>query len=280
MNKTPEIKGPFSYSGNKYKIYKKHLSDIMCNFQKVHEPFLGSGACLYNSNSGGIGIDIDKNLIMLHNSLNDKNLLSLIENTYKNYFPSGRNKESYNKLRFDFNESYKINGTTIENVHLLHILIQLSFNSLLRFSKNGYNVPFGMKEVDFNRIKLHQQIVCDKDITFINGNYFDLDLNKIDKTNDVIYFDPPYIAAKFQYSGWKEDEEIKLLDYLDMLNNNGYKFILSNTFLHRGIENKYLIDWSKKYITKPINMQYNSWSASVTSVKHETNTIEVIIQNF
>lgn len=44
-----EIKGPFSYSGNKYRIYKSHLSEVMYKFENIHEPFLGSGACIYNS---------------------------------------------------------------------------------------------------------------------------------------------------------------------------------------------------------------------------------------
>lgn len=72
------IKGLFSYSGNKYKIYKSHLIDIIKKFDKVHEIFLGSGVCLYNSNRGGIGIDIDSNIISLHNSLFDENLIPKI----------------------------------------------------------------------------------------------------------------------------------------------------------------------------------------------------------
>jgi DNA adenine methylase Dam len=274
------IKGLFSYSGNKFRIYKSVLSNIMSEFKKIHEPFLGSGVCLYNSKDGGIGIDNDKNIIALHNSLFDENLIYKIKSTYDFYFKFGRNSESYYKLRDDFNESYRLVGTDVTNVHMLHLLVQLSFNSLLRFSKNGYNVPFGRKEADIKRIEVHQNIAFSKNIKFINGSYKDLELNSVDKKEDLIYLDPPYIASKFRYNGWNKKDELDLLNYLDELNSKGYKFLLSNTFKHRSEVNEDLIEWSKKYNIKNVKMTYNSWSASVSSVKYEDNTKEVIIYNF
>ena len=275
-----EIKGPFSYSGNKYKIYKSHLSNLMYKFDRVHEPFLGSGVCIYNSNNGGIGIDKDENVIALHNSLFDDNLIDKIKETYKNYFPKGRDKDCYMNLRKDFNKSYLKNKTGQENAHMLHLLVQLSFNSLLRFSKNGFNVPFGMKEVDITRIENHQKVLKSKNIEFKCGSYREIDLSKIDATKDVIYLDPPYIASKYQYGGWNKKDELELLDFLDMINLKGYKFILSNTFIHRKVVNEDLVEWSKKYKVKSINMSYNSWAAAVASVKSENDTQEVIITNF
>jgi DNA adenine methylase Dam len=275
-----QIKGPFSYSGNKYKIWKNYLKEIMSRFDNIHEPFLGSGVCLYNANVGGIGIDIDQNVISLHNSLYNPNLLFLIEETYEKYFKGVRNEKSYYELRNDFNKSFLVNGTTQDNVHLLHLLIQLSFNSLIRFSKKGYNVPFGRKKIDFERIKLHQNLVKEKKFTFLYGKYDDLDFCKVDKEKDLIYIDPPYIASKFQYGGWCTEDETILLKYIDKLNSNGFKFILSNTFSHRNIINKSLIDWSMKYEVKNIKTSYNSWTSSVSSVKYESETSEVLISNF
>jgi len=220
-----EIRGPFSYSGNKYRIWNKHLKDIFSNFNKIHEPFLGSGVCLYNSLNGGIGIDTDENVVALHNALSNVNLVKCMENTYAKYFETGRTKENYLKLRSTFNTDWKLNGINADNVHMLHLLIQLSFNSLLRFSKNGFNVPIGMKEVDFDRIRRHQQIFNTNNISIKQGNYSDLDLNKVDKDNDLIYVDPPYIASKFKYGGWEKEDEIKLLEYIDTRHNQGYKCV-------------------------------------------------------
>ena len=275
-----EIKGPFSYSGNKYKIMKAHLYDVISKYDKIHEPFLGSGVCLYNSNKGGIGIDADVNVIALHNSLKLEGLADSVNDCFLEYFPNGRNEEAYLKLRKDFNEDWKNNGTTNENAHMLHLLIQLSFNSLLRFSRNGYNVPFGRKEADIERIRKHQEISKNIDMSFINGTYSDLPLENVNKENDIIYLDPPYLASKFTYGGWNEPDEIKLLDWIDQLNEMGYKFILSNTLSHRGVKNQRLVEWCEKYIVKYIDKKYNAWAAAVGSVSYENETSEVIVSNF
>jgi DNA adenine methylase Dam len=275
-----EIKGPFSYSGNKYKIMKAHLYDIISKYDKIHEPFLGSGVCLYNSNKGGIGIDTDVNVIALHNSLKLDGLADSVNDCFLEYFPNGRNEEAYLKLRKDFNEDWKNNGTTNENAHMLHLLIQLSFNSLLRFSRNGYNVPFGRKEADIERIRKHQKISKNIDMSFINGTYSDLPLENVNKENDIIYLDPPYLASKFTYGGWNEPDEIKLLDWIDQLNEMGYKFILSNTLSHRGVKNQRLVEWCEKYTVKYIDKKYNAWAAAVGSVSYENETSEVIVSNF
>lgn len=275
-----EIKGPFSYSGNKYKIMKAHLYDVISKYDKIHEPFLGSGVCLYNSNKGGIGIDTDVNVIALHNSLKLEGLADSVNDCFLEYFPNGRNEEAYLKLRKDFNEDWKNNGTTNENAHMLHLLIQLSFNSLLRFSRNGYNVPFGRKEADIERIRKHQEISKNIDMSFINGTYSDLPLENVNKENDIIYLDPPYLASKFTYGGWNEPDEIKLLDWIDQLNEMDYKFILSNTLSHRGVKNQRLVEWCEKYTVKYIDKKYNAWAAAVGSVSYENETSEVIVSNF
>lgn len=261
-----EIKGPFSYSGNKYKIMKAHLYDHIKSANKIHEPFLGSGVCLYNSNGGGIGIDADPNVIALHNSMKSTDIADRVQEAYNHYFPNGRNEEAYLLLRSDFNTHWNNNGTNEDNVHLLHLLIQLGFNSLLRFSKRGFNVPFGRKEADIERIRRHSRICMEIQPQFILGKYSDLPLHMIDKDRDIIYLDPPYLASKFVYGGWNEPDEVGLLEWIDGLSNAGCKFILSNTFSHRGQTNNRLIDWSGKYNVKPISKTYNAWAAAVQSV--------------
>lgn len=275
------IKGPFSYSGNKYRIWNKYLSPVLKLYNRVHEPFVGSGVCMYNSNNGGNSIDIDPNVVALHNALNDSSLVDKVTECYNSYFKDSSDmKESFLSLRADFNNSYISAGcTNSSNVHMLYVLIQLSFNSLLRFGPNGYNVPYGAKEFDISRIQQHVDIVNNKDINVSLGSYSDLDLSKIDMDSDVIYFDPPYVASKFQYGGWNKADEIGLLNYIDELDSKGYKFILSNTFSHRGVDNNELIEWSKEYNSKLIKMSYNAWAARVSSVKREDNTIEVIVTN-
>jgi DNA adenine methylase len=242
---------------------------------------VGSGVCMYNSNNGGNSIDIDLNVVALHNALKDPGLVSKIEDCYNSYFLNSTDfKKSFLELRKDFNVLYSINGhTDSSNVHMLYVLLQLSFNSLLRFGPNGYNVPYGEKVFDLDRIKSHVNVVVNKDINVKHGTYRDLDLSNIDKENDLIYFDPPYVASKFQYGGWNKSDEIDLLEYIDELDSLGYSFILSNTFSHRGVNNEELIQWSKGYNSKLIKMSYNAWAARVSSVEREDNTVEVVITN-
>ena len=278
-----QIRGPFSYSGNKYRIYSKHLKDTFAEFNKIHEPFAGAAVCMYNSQNGGSGIDIDPVVVLLHNALADLDLVPKIEEAYKYYFPNGKTKGGYYKLRKDYNRDWLFNRSNPDTAHLLYLLIQLSFNSLLRFSKTGYNTPYGIKQFNSEKIKVHQKIFLEKDLKFMQGDYENLNIGGIDKEKDVIYFDPPYLASNFKYAGgptWKIDDELKLLNFVDLMDNRGYKFILSNTFIHKGIKNDELIKWSEKYNTQIIDMSYSSWSSMVKSVRTEKDTVEVIIKNF
>lgn len=275
------LKGPFSYSGNKTRIWKHHLKEVLLSYEKIHEPFVGSGVCVYNSNKGGNCIDIDHNVVALHNGLKLPNLIERMVECHNQYFSDSSDVSgSYLRLREDFNKLYRKNQRTDEsNVHMLYVLIQLSFNSLLRFSSNGYNVSYGFKGFDPDRVRRHIDALSKKEIVVKQGPYSDLPLSEINKEKDLIYLDPPYVASKFQYGGWNKEDEKNLLSYIDHLNSQGYRFILSNTFSHRGEVNQDLIDWSKKYNTRFIKMTYNAWSSRVPSVKKDEKTSEVLITN-
>jgi DNA adenine methylase Dam len=278
---TSMLKGPFSYSGNKTRIWKHHLKDVMSSYEKIHEPFVGSGVCVYNSSKGGNCIDVDHNVVALHNGLKLPDLTERMIQCHDQYFSDSSDMSaSYLRLREDFNNLYRKNQRTDEsNVHMLYVLIQLSFNSLLRFSMNGYNVPYGFKGFDPNRVESHIKVLSEKEIVVKQGSYSDLPLSEISKDKDLIYLDPPYVASKFQYGGWNKKDEIELLSYIDYLNSQGYRFILSNTFSHRGEVNQDLIDWSKNYNTRFIKMTYNAWSSRVPSVMKDEKTSEVLITN-
>ena len=272
-------KGPFSYSGNKTRIYNAYLKPIMKKYDRVHEPFVGSGVCMYNANNGGMSTDVDPAVVAMHNALSDRELPNKMQACYDQYFTTGHNKESYNTLRDNFNADWKQNGITPENVHQLYVLSQIAFNSLIRFSKNGFNVPFGEKPLDVKRIEQHCKLWSEKNIQVTLSEYNTINLSSVDKQRDIIYLDPPYIASKFQYGGWTKQNEKELLQFVTELDRDGYNFILSNTFSHKGEINTALIDWAKDYNAYLIDMSYNAWSARVTSVEREDQTVEVLITN-
>lgn len=275
------FKGPFSFSGNKSRIYKLYLQNTISKFSRVHEPFVGSGVCLYNSRGGGLGIDIDQNVVGLHNALAIEDFPKMVLDKYNQFFrdPDGR-KDSYYKLRQDFNKSWKQEGLSQNNLDSLYILVQHSFNSLLRFGPNGFNVPWGDKKFDIQRIKEAQKIFLEKGIEVKHGDFRELDLDRIDRERDLIYIDPPYIASKYQYGGWTEKNDIEMFEWISLLDELDYKFILSNTLRHRGVENGLLHHFSEEYHTKVVKMTYNAWAARVKGVEKEWGTIEVLVSNF
>ena len=66
-----------------------------------------------------------------------------------------------------------------------------------------------------------------------------------------------------------------MLEVLDILNDKGIKFALSNVLIHKGQSNDLLIKWSKKYHIQEIKSNY---------ISYHDNTIkdskEVIITNY
>ena len=277
--KINQIRGPFSYQGNKYKIYNKYLREKIDQFDWVIELFSGSAPILYNSKKGGLGLDIDFHVIKLHNFLKNKDAIQILKDLHSFYFSGADLKQNYLNLRSDFNSIYIKEGITDSIVPHLHILIAYSFNSLLRFGPNGYNVPLGFKIIDFDKLELHSNLLKEKEISFINSSYTQFNPLDWNKETTIIYIDPPYLASKYKYGGWSKEDELALLDWIDVLDKKGYKFILSNTFYHRGLENSDLILWSKKYLVQYLNINYHSWSSSVEGVNKELNTVEVIISN-
>ena len=61
--------------------------------------------------------------------------------------------------------------------------------------------------------------------------------------------------GKRGFIGWDADEETKLLEFMDTINKNGYKFILSNVIYHGDKVNHLLEEWVKtnNFYIKEIN---------------------------
>ena len=115
-----------------------------------------------------------------------------------------------------------------------------------------------------------------EDITFYCEDFEKFVKSLRIKTNDFVYFDPPYLISQSEYNKyWTEKEEIRLLNLLDLLNEKGIKFALSNVLEHKGKQNNILIEWSKKY--KVINVSSNYISYHDNSIK---NSKEVLIVNY
>ena len=74
---------------------------------------------------------------------------------------------------------------------------------------------------------------------------------------------------------WTEDDDLTLYDELDRLNDKKIKFVLSNILSHKGLENKILKKWSKKYNLQHISSNYISYHDN-----SQKKSKEVVITNF
>ena len=278
------IKSPLNYTGGKFKL----LSQILPYFPENVDTFvdLFTGGCNVGINVEANKIicnDIETVVIDLFNNwkeLNSLEALSTLKETIQKYDLSKTNKESYEKIRRDYNKSNK-------SWDMFYAMLTHAFNYQIRFNKQGnYNMPFGKDRSSFNP-NLEKNFVkfIDKlkqlNIHFTNKNFNELKLEKL-KQEDFVYCDPPYLITCASYNeneGWNENKEKELLHLLDNLNTKGVKFALSNVLENKGKTNDMLKKWSEKYNTIHLNKNYSNCNYHAKD-KNKNSTVEVLITNY
>lgn len=295
-------RSPLFYVGDKYKLLKEIIPIFPKKIERFIEPFTGGGSVFLNVPAEKFLLnDIDKYVYSLHIFLKEhaqkENLFfekvgdiiyhyglsrSYVEDIvpnelkekYKKTYYAHFNKESFKKLKDDFNNSVEI------DLYQFYVLLIYGFNRMIRFNSAGqYNLPVG--NVDFNKnviiaLKNYFSIVKNKDIEWSNLDFLDF-LDKINPTEkDFVYLDPPYLITFSEYNKlWKEEDEYRLVKKLDELNAKNVKFAVSNVFLYKGKENKIFSQWMQKYKVIPIQSNYISYHDN--SIK---NFSEVLVMNY
>ena len=295
------IRSPFFYVGDKYKLMHQIRNLIPTNVSKYIEPFVGGGSSAINSlGQEYILNDVDEYVIKLHEELckysNNpdelfEKLFTLIDEyglscSYrgitvpdelkkqhvKTYYAK-YNKEAYNKMKDDFNET--------GDIILLYLLLIYGFNHMIRFNKSGkFNLPVG--NVDFNKnvykaLNDYLEFMKNNNVKFYNKDYkeFLLDI-EIDQ-DSYVFLDPPYLISMSEYNKlWNEEKEQELCEFLDKLNEKGVKFGITNLITHKGKENTTFKEWSEKYIVHPISSNYISFNDN--TIKKDSR--EVFVTNF
>lgn len=295
------IRSPFFYVGDKYKLMHQINDLIPKNVSQYIEPFVGGGSSAINSlGSEYILNDIDGYVIKLHEELIkyvDKpedlfdKLFKLIDyyglscsfrgivvpdelkKQYVKTYYAKYNKEAYNKMRDDFNES--------KCITLLYLLIIYGFNHMIRFNSSGkFNLPVG--NVDFNKnvykaLNDYLDFMKNNKVKFYNKDYQEFLLSlKIDK-DAYVFLDPPYLISMSEYNKlWNEEKERELCEFLDQLNDRGVKFGITNLISHKGRENTTFKKWSEKYIVHLISSNYISFNDNTI----KKDSIEVFVTNY
>lgn len=300
------IQSPLNYTGGKFKL----LEQILPKFPKKIDTFvdLFCGGCNVGININAKKIifnDLDSHLIGLYNVLKNcdkKVIFETIINFIKKYnlsesykfgydyysCTSNNGLQEYNKLPFkDLRTNFNSRKTKDAKYYLmLYTLIVYSFNNQLRFNSKGeFNLPVGKR--DFNSsMQTKLNVFIDRlkkyNTKFLCKDFREMDMEKYGK-NSFVYIDPPYLITCATYNekeGWKNEDELDLLNYIDNLHSKGIKFALSNVLTNKGKSNKLLLDWIKRNKYKIHYLDYSYKNSNYHTKDKITKPQEVLITNY
>ena len=279
MSKIKTI-SPFQFAGNKKKAINNGLIDILEESGKDHlvDMMTGSGVVALNWDGYSYMNDADPVIVGLHDYIRH-NVKEVIHNDVLSYMRSFdfTNEIAYYQLRRSYNHSH--------DPALLLILIQIGFNSLMRFNSRGeFNVPFGHNKKTFNLDRILNTLEHYKKVIHVyNESVFDFDYDLFNPEGFVLYFDPPYHFSKYNYGVWDIEIEMDFWDLIVELSDEGYKIAVSNVAVYRGEINEFLMDTCSEaeLNIRPIGkVKYDNWSHAVSTVEKSNGTQEVVVTNY
>ncbi|WP_375663866.1 DNA adenine methylase [Bartonella sp. CL63NXGY] len=255
-SKTAEktIVPPIKIQGIKTKLIPFIKTNIRYNKGIWYEPFMGSGVVGFNvMPEHAIFGDINPYIIDFYQKLQKEQITPLIvreflqtEGEKLSQTPSDKHSYYY-KVRDRFNKYHD---------PLDFLFLQRSnFNGMIRFSKNGYNVPFGRKPDRFrpalitkivNQVDTVQKRIISHDWSFVCTDW--KSLLKEATPKDYIYLDPPYIGRNTDYfTSWGEQEARELVDYFNY--HKELHFALSMWYENKYRKNDHLRLWRGEMVT-------------------------------
>ena len=219
-----------------------------------------------------------------------KKVIHDIERVILDYNLSKTNKEGYLKLREDYNSDPYLR--LVFDPAMFYCLVTHSFNFSVHINSKGkFSVPFGANKSYFNpslRAKLEGfqwELHENRNKISLKSEDFEkllMSTQKIAK-DSVFYLDPPYLSSDDSYSRiyylgkWNEDKERRLYRCLDIIDEWGGHFLLSNVLENNGKWNKILDDWSQKYNVLEVSASYESCNYQR---KNEGKTREILVRNY
>lgn len=305
LKKKKYTRSAINYTGGKYKLLPQILPLFPEGINDFYDVFAGGANVGINVEIDGDVLinDIEKSVIDLYKFIQINDYTTILEqvkqvikeynlsdtqtNGYQYYGVDSSkglkdvNQKSYEQLRDDFNND---RFSEEEKPLIFYVLITYAFNNQIRFNSKGeYNMPTGKR--DFNssmqkKLKDFKEVIS-KDNVYLSNKDFREVLKRVKDTKDFVYLDPPYLITTAAYNengGWSEQDEADLLEALDVLNERGVRFALSNVLIHKGVENDLLIKWSKKYNIHYLNFNYNN--SNYQSTAKNNKTVEVLITNY
>lgn len=192
-----------------------------------------------------------KELIMMFKVQDTIKLLKSIDEIISKYNLKKNDKESYLEFRNDYNNKIRFKN---DYVIYLYVLILYGFQQQIRFNSNyEFNNPIG--ESGYNESIKEKVISFSLRLKELNVSFNTLDytgLKQLITKESLVYIDPPYLITlgsyndgKRGFNGWNEEEEIRLINFIESIKNTGCKIVISNILDYKGKSNLHLKRWIK-----------------------------------
>lgn len=230
------------YAGSKRKLIQQILEKMPTNTKLIVEPFCGSAALSFSQDKYLIINDASSELINFYEVLQSRteefiSNLQKLDSTLKD-------KDRYLQIRsLDRLPNFEDTACTMDRAIRYYYIIRSGFNGLYRVNSKGTcNTSFGDRYYSTDTDALRQAAAhLGKYCIGLHSLQFDDELIipvNYSPNEAFILIDPPYQTGDDgkhvyqEYTADKIDEAfyVRLDNYLDMLDEKGYKFLLTNTY--------------------------------------------------
>lgn len=279
-------KSPMNYPGNKYRLLNQLIPLFPSQINKFVDLFCGGLDVSCNTNAKiKYANDLDSYIIDIYKAFQNisfEELMNFINTRISEFNLTRYNYEGFIKYKNLYNKNKEYH-TPLD----LFVLSRFSFNNLIRIRNNQYDGNFGFDHSDFNITQkahtkfLHQQI---QTIKFSSLSFQEFNLDTF-SSEDFLYIDPPYLISYNMYknnknNSWNTEKEYQLYEYLDLANQKGIKWGVSNLIAHKGDVNTIFSDWADNYNIHDIYSNYCNSFYNNKAKNKNTLSLEVFVTNY
>ncbi len=246
---------PLNYIGNKTRVITEIKKNLPADIDNFIDAFGGGFNVGININSKNIIYNeynhFVKELIESFWHYDTFAYIVYMKKIIQRFELEHGDKDAYLKVRNYYNSL----AENKRDPRLLLVVILYSFQQQIRFNGNHeFNNPVGVRW--FNDKILEKLIsfsrrIKELDVQFYCSDYTDM-FQHVNDGHTFIYLDPPYMLTNGSYNdgkrgfkGWDATQEIALFNFLDKLNGEGSRFMLSYILEHKGKVNQALLNWTR-----------------------------------